>query len=143
MLPIEKALLAFAATVVVTIASCAHTTRAAMPEPWKVIDGDTIDVQGKRYRLSGYDAPETWQPKCDAERIKGQAAKAFLEALLSNPTAVFIPLNSYDRYSRELAEVVVEKNQVKDIMVWSKLGKPYFPPYRHPKWCECLKKGTC
>lgn len=47
--------------------------------PVRVIDGDTIDVQGVRVRLWGIDAPE-------AGTVAGDAATAFLRALTDGET---------------------------------------------------------
>lgn len=58
----------------------------------KVVDGDTVDVvidlgfhiQMKlRVRLLGYDAPETFRPKCKAEREAGLKVKAYLKKILN------------------------------------------------------------
>jgi len=60
-------------------------------EVTKIVDGDTIDcildlgfnISFKgRFRLSGYDAPETWRPKTEAERVAGEKVTQFLESLL-------------------------------------------------------------
>jgi endonuclease YncB( thermonuclease family) len=56
-----------------------------------VIDGDTIEIQGRRIRFSGIDAPETWQTCFDrsgAEYPCGQAAAEALSGFLaeSQPT---------------------------------------------------------
>ena len=54
----------------------------------RVVDGDTIDATldlgfrihiQRRFRLAGYDAPETWRPKSEAERKAGKRVKQFLE----------------------------------------------------------------
>lgn len=57
----------------------------------KVVDGDTVDVvidlgfkltMKLRIRMTGYDAPETYRPKCDAERKAGLKVKEYLKSLL-------------------------------------------------------------
>jgi len=53
-----------------------------LPREIRVIDGDTVDVDGTRYRLHGIDAPESYQT-CRAWGLTwecGQAATAALEA---------------------------------------------------------------
>lgn len=139
---LDYGILAVAAATVLFTTSL--TARSTMPEPYRVIDGDTIEVQGKKYRLAWYDTPETYRPRCSAELVKGTAAKHLLEALLRNPTATFIPLGTLDVYGRELAEVVVENQQVFTLMIQAKLALPYGRNVRHrPNWCACLSKGTC
>ena len=39
-----------------------------------VIDGDTIDVDGNRFRLVGLDTPETYSAQCDYELALDRAA---------------------------------------------------------------------
>lgn len=133
-----------AAATLLVVGVTLSAARGAMPEPYRVIDGDTIAVQGKTYRLAWYDTPETYRPRCSRELVKGTAAKHLLTALLSNPTAAFIPLGRFDVYGRELAEVVVENTQVFTLMIQAKLALPYGPNVkRRTNWCQCLAKGTC
>lgn len=72
-----------------------------------VIDGDTIEIAGTRIRLSGIDAPESWQKCQDAAGAPyscGQASAEALDAFLaaSRPTTCQ-PL-SLDRYGRTVAD---------------------------------------
>ena len=39
-----------------------------------LIDGDTADVGGDRFRLVGYDTPETYKPQCSCEKALGEEA---------------------------------------------------------------------
>ena len=47
-----------------------------------VVDGDTIRIDGRLTRLTGFNAPETWKPNCAAERRLGEAATARLRQLV-------------------------------------------------------------
>jgi endonuclease YncB( thermonuclease family) len=40
-----------------------------------VIDGDTVKIAGVAIRLTDYDAPELFSPKCARERMWAEAAK--------------------------------------------------------------------
>jgi len=48
----------------------------------RVIDGDTVEVDGVSLRIAGIDTPETWKPRCARERELGLAAKKRLIELL-------------------------------------------------------------
>lgn len=55
------------------------------PRNIKVIDGDTINARGQRWRLVGYDTPEirsTWRPVSKVERMVGESAKERFAELL-------------------------------------------------------------
>ena len=54
-----------------------------------VVDGDTIRVNGRLTRLVGFNAPETWQPACAAERTLGEKAKARLRELVAGGSLGF------------------------------------------------------
>jgi hypothetical protein len=51
-----------------------------------VVDGDTVRIAGISIRLTDYDSPELYPPKCPRERIQAEAAKAELEQL-DHPSA--------------------------------------------------------
>lgn len=63
----------------------------------RVVDGDTIDVlvdlgfgisSNTRFRMAGYDAPESWRPSSEEERIAGVKAKTFLADLVEGMVVV-------------------------------------------------------
>lgn len=47
-----------------------------------VVDGDTVDHDGQRWRLTGYDTPEIYHARCPQERQAGIVAAARLAALI-------------------------------------------------------------
>jgi endonuclease YncB( thermonuclease family) len=71
----------------------------------RVIDGDTIVVDGTHIRLHGIDAPELDQWCGDWQA--GRAAKAFLERLIANRpvtcTPPPAPMRGTDQYKRTIA----------------------------------------
>ncbi|MGE3904644.1 MAG: thermonuclease family protein [Reyranellaceae bacterium] len=70
----------------------------------RVIDGDTIDVAGRRVRLEGIDAPESRQQCSDGERRYscGANATSALYSLIAF-TTVNCDDRGRDRYGRTLA----------------------------------------
>ena len=71
----------------------------------QIIDGDTLDLDGTRYRINGIDAPEAGQ-KCKTERGKnwacGDAATHALYALTNGQTVRCETLAT-DSYGRDIA----------------------------------------
>ena len=67
----------------------------------RVVDGDTLRVDGVTYRLWGIDAPESGQPCADGWPA-GQAATEHLRALIGDRQVSFEP-KTLDRYGRTVA----------------------------------------
>jgi endonuclease YncB( thermonuclease family) len=79
-------------------------TLAALPafaESVRVVDGDTLQVDGVTYRLWGIDAPEAAQPCADGWPA-GRAATEHLRALIGERHVTCEP-RSVDRYGRTVA----------------------------------------
>ncbi|WP_246715929.1 thermonuclease family protein [Rhizobium leguminosarum] len=90
----------------------------------RVIDGDTIDLDGVRYRLHGIDAPEAGQ-FCKAadgsEWACGQAALGKLERLVSGREVTCTP-HEKDMYGRWVASCVADGTDVNGEMIASGLA---------------------
>jgi len=85
----------------------------------KVVDGDTIDLtidlgfnltKTDRYRMMGYDAPETFRPINEKEKIAGLKVKDFFESIVTDPNAnliveTFKNTDIYGRYSCILKDI--------------------------------------
>lgn len=78
--------------------------------PARVIDGDTLEIDSKRIRLFGIDAPERSQPQ-------GPAATAYLQRLLHAP--VTCHPKSTDKYGRIVAQCFALGRDVGGLMVAS------------------------
>ena len=75
----------------------------------KVIDGDTFeDVNGDRYRLSDFDAPETGS-KGAAEA--SQALRDWIEHQY-----VIVEVVSKDKYGRFIVNVMLDGDSINDVM---------------------------
>ena len=82
----------------------AALTLAAFPafaESVRVVDGDTLRVDGVTYRLWGIDAPEAHQPVRDGWPA-GQTATEHLRALIRDRQVTCEP-RTLDRYGRTVA----------------------------------------
>jgi micrococcal nuclease len=101
-----------------------------------VVDGDTIKAPfGPTYRILGYDTPETFHAKCDAERQLGFAAKSRLEELLARGEVRVLETGKSDRYGRSLARVTVDGVDLAVLMVREGLARPYHGE-RRQSWCD-------
>lgn len=92
-----------------------------------VIDGDTIEIHGQRFRLSGIDDPETEQLCKDAEGKAyhcGQAAANALADFIGRHTLSCANVD-IDRYHRIVAECSVGGADVGLYMVGSGLAVAY------------------
>lgn len=67
-----------------------------------VVDGDTFLLDGVKIRIADIDAPELSPPRCEAERIKGKAAKSRLQQLLNAGAFSLVSgFRDEDRYGRK------------------------------------------
>lgn len=102
----------------------------------RIVDGDTYDFEvdlgfgitnTQRFRLHGYDTPETYRPSCDAEYQHGIKATEFVEKAFFDANEIYVKSHKLGIYGRYEAEVFVVINGVKhslgDMLVASKLIK--------------------
>ncbi|MGB1216173.1 MAG: thermonuclease family protein [Pikeienuella sp.] len=99
------------------------------------IDGDTIAIGEDRYRLMGFDTPETRFAKCDAERELGNQATRRLESLISAAQSVTLHVEPRpDRYDRFLAVLEADGQDVGPVLISEGLARPYDGGQRQG-WC--------
>lgn len=84
-----------------------------------IVDGDTFWLDGEKFRLSGFNAPEM-SGYCQAERDKARLARTELRRLLSQPFS--LERTGFDRYGRTLAIVRTAEGDISDAMVGAGLA---------------------
>ena len=105
----------------------------------KVTDGDTLhmvcDGAKHKVRLLGFDTPEIYSPKCEAEMAMGQEATRLMEALVASGPVTRVTFDGQDRYGRDLAWVEVAGRDLTDAMLASGLAVVYVPRQKMD-WCR-------
>lgn len=92
----------------------------------EVIDGDTVRVGEDRYRLLGFDTPETRSAKCASERDLGNRATQRLAQIVRADQVVTLHVNNRrDRYDRFLARMEVSGQDVGPVLMSEGLARPY------------------
>ena len=101
-----------------------------------MIDGDTVDIEGERFRLVGYDTPETYKPKCGYERALGAEATQRARQLVREAGLVdLVILPGRDKYDRGLARLYVHGSEIGEILISEGLARPYGGG-RRSSWCR-------
>ena len=83
---------------------CASSTLAG---PITVIDGDTVERDGQRWRLSDIDAPELHHARCAAERTLAIKSAARLVELLEASGGRVIDSGRREKYGRHLGRLII------------------------------------
>lgn len=105
------------------------------PQNIYVVDGDTVDIDGLRYRLSGFDTPETYRSQCASELQLGNQATARLTQLINGESALELRTSgSFDKYGRGIARLYVDNRDVGDLLIEEGLARPYSGGQRR-SWC--------
>ncbi|EPE93888.1 thermonuclease family protein [Rhizobium grahamii] len=83
-----------------------------------VVDGNTFWFGGEKIRIADIDTPELSPPRCEAERIKGEAAKARLLTLLNaGRFSMSSGLRDENKYGRKLRNVTREGRSLRDRLI--------------------------
>lgn len=104
-----------------------------------VVDGDTADIWCpsfgvERARLSGFDAPELFSPKCAPELIAAQKAKWALRGYLFGSANLSMHRGRLDRYDRRLVTVWLGAKPLSQAMIAGGYARPYGGGIRQG-WC--------
>jgi len=108
----------------------------------KIIDGDTINLNGVKIRFSGIDAPETKYRGQNQNCILagsvidcGWLAKQYLTHLIGNKKVECELEKKPDQYNRKLGECFVEDKSLSRLMVKNGYAFDY-PKYSKKKFAE-------
>lgn len=102
-----------------------------------VVDGDTVDFDGRRWRLTGYDTPEIYHAHCPRERHRGIVAAARLVALIE-AGAVLEPDTGgrRDKYKRGLARLTLGGIDVGGTLIAEGHARAYDGKGKRQGWCD-------
>lgn len=101
-----------------------------------VVDGDTLYVDGVKYRMAGYDTPEPQSNICGGLREKKLAAKAtarFID-LLNNNRWMLIKTGKKGHFGRDLVHIRIRGRDVGDILISERLARRW--PDGREWWCK-------
>ncbi len=110
---------------------------------WKVIDGDTLECEGRPVTVVGYDAPETRKSgiggaHCDAEVVLGVRAEERVRDLLSrtswSASTDGVPRDPSST-GRFRIRIYVDNQDLRDILISEGLAKAWDGTGATPDWC--------
>ena len=104
-----------------------------------VTDGDTVRAWCRgdgieSVRLTGFDTPEIFSPKCTSERLLGTRAYLALKGVLWTAGEVRLTALGRDRYERVLARMLIDGVPIETVLVQRGLAHPYSGG-RRQGWC--------
>ena len=104
-----------------------------------VVDGDTVDIWCnatgvERARLTDFDAPELFSPKCASELIFAQKSKWALRGYLFGATDLRLHRKGLDRYGRRLVMLFVDGAPLSQSMIEGGYARAYGGGTRSG-WC--------
>ena len=121
---IAALLLAAGAAHAETIKELLVSTGLATGQVPTVTDGDTVKIVGMRIRLTDYDSPELFSPKCPSERELAWKAKQELERIIGQVQLKLVPCAT-SNYGRLCAEGSINGKALATHMIGLGLGSPY------------------
>ena len=109
----------------------------------RVIDGDSMKINGENIRLVGFNTPEIRLSRCEYEKELGLAAKAKLQSIILQSKDVRLDFErkkdgsfKRDKYGRLLAVFYADGRDVADIMTNARLAEYYDGTGRRRNWCD-------
>lgn len=105
-----------------------------------VIDGDTITVDGREWRLLGFDTPESGEAKCEAEHRAGLFAKRRLTELVLAAQRIEVRFSGQvDRNHRAFGDLLLDGRNVREVMLQEGYARPYSGG-RIKAWCAATSR---
>lgn len=101
-----------------------------------VVDGDTVDIDGQRYRLQGYDTPEIYHARCGRERDLGLLAAARLVELMRAGPVEVVRGDGRERWGRGLARLIIGGRDVAAALIASGHARAYDGRSKRNGWCK-------
>lgn len=106
-------------------------------------DGDSGTLSdGRKFRLAGYDAPETHRPLCDREDALGEEAERVVNLITEGAEiTVSEEVHKPDRWGRIVVHVYADGVSVGETLESLGLAKPWphnnkgRPSGKKPDWC--------
>lgn len=107
----------------------------------RIIDGDTIVIDGETVRILNIDAPELRHAGCDAERRLAVLARKRVREMIGDGSSVELIRGDgprmKDRHGRTLARVLIDGEDIGDALVADGLARPWEGKRR--SWCGSLR----
>ena len=124
-------ILAVAATPALSIGVCNGPNRHSC-----VVDGDTVWLDGTKYRMAGYDAPETTTNICggQAEVDLGRRATRRVVELLNAGGISIADHGTRGKYGRGLISIYSGGTDIGDILIREGLARHW--PDGRELWCR-------
>lgn len=119
----------------IIVSGCTETRETLFASDIYMIDGDTAEIRGERYRLVGFDTPETYRAKCQYEQDLGQQATKRARTIIAQTSEIeLISLGQTDKFGRRLGRLIVEGRDLGSLLISEKLARPYHGGKRR-SWC--------
>ena len=101
-----------------------------------IVDGDTIKFDKTTYRLMGFDAPETYQAKCEKEWHRGKMSSIRLDELINEQEYIELDVMGLDKYRRRLAVLYINGIDVAIVMIREGHAVAYNGRTKRRDWCN-------
>lgn len=105
-----------------------------------VIDGDTLKMDGVRYRIHSIDAPETSsiRANCPEEIERGLAASEYARQIVTEGKPRITRIYYQDQYGRSVADLEIDGADFGRLMIDAGHAQPwdYDGGEKKPDWCD-------